>query len=99
MKLPASSQVQEIEIFEPKWATREIIIATYKVIDHNVIYFTKDSAKNKYPGKYYLDGKTIRKYPVQNMPTKNGGSIRVYYVPMDEMVAYEGRYTGREKDE
>lgn len=86
-----STYVKEIEILEPKWSTREIYIATYKVDEHNVIFFTKDNAIKSFPDRYYLSGKTIRKYPVYGMPTKLGGIQRVYRVPVDELVIYEGR--------
>lgn len=91
MRLKKTDVVVEIPIIAPKWVSREIYIATYKVGEHNVISFTSDSAKKQYPGQYYIAGKDVRKYPIFDMPTKNGGKIRVYQVSLDELILYEGR--------
>lgn len=83
MKLPQTATVQEFSIRQPKYSTREVLLATYKVAEHNVIHFTDASA---YPDAYYLSGKTIRKSPVGS-----NGKIRVYFAPLDKMELYEGR--------
>lgn len=88
VKLKRTDFVQDHFIIAPRWSTGDVLIATFKVAEHNVIHFTSAPTL---PGSYYLDGKTIRKYNVEEMKTKAGGKIRVYAVPKDELIVYEGR--------
>lgn len=73
--------MQNIEIWAPKYSTREVLIARHKVGTHNRLTFTKASA---YPDVYYLSGETIKKCPI----TTNG-KIDCYAVPLGELEVLE----------
>ena len=64
-----------IEIWEPRWHDRVVLIAKYKVVSgRNVIKFTKGSMKGK---EYEMDGIAIREYPLET-----NGKIKCYAVPL-----------------
>lgn len=65
-----------IEIWEPRWHDRKVLIATRKVWEQNIIRFTKTGA---YKGDYILSGEEIKKYPVGT-----NGKIPCYEVPLSE---------------
>jgi len=69
----------KIEIWEPRWHDRIVLIAKYKVTSGvNKIIFTKTkSLKNKV---FQLTGTEIKKYPI----TTNG-TIACYAVPLDKL--------------
>lgn len=90
MKLTKSAKAVEIKVKTP--INKGIFtIPTYKVEDHNVITFDNSEAKAQYPLQYYIEGKNIRKYPVENTKTAKGWNIRLYQVNTDELIVYEGR--------
>lgn len=70
-----------IEIWQPRWKDRKVLIAKFKVADHNLITFTKTKS---YPDTYYLSGKDIQQYPI----TSNG-RIECYEVPLKELKLLE----------
>lgn len=64
-----------IEIWQPKYKTDSVLIATYKVESENTIIFTK--AKHLEGMRFHITGEKIRECPV----TTNG-RITCYDVPM-----------------
>lgn len=81
MIISRTKPINKIEIWQPRYHDRTVLIATYKVKQDNVIIFTK--AKHL-PDEYYLSGETIKKYPVET-----NGTISCYVVPMKELDAVE----------
>lgn len=77
------TKLQHISIKQPRYHDGSVLVATYKVGDHNVIEFTEAPSL---PDRYYVSGKTIREYPIGT-----NGRIKVYQVPIEEMELYEGR--------
>jgi hypothetical protein len=67
-----------IEIWQPRYKDRKVLIATYKVGDTNTIVFTK--AKYLKGKVFKCSGETIRKYPKET-----NGTIECYAVPMSEL--------------
>lgn len=65
-----------IEIWAPKWKTREVLIACHKVSSHgtNYIRFTKCKSL---PDIYEVDGEDIA-----NCPVINNGRIDCFAVPL-----------------
>lgn len=65
-----------IEIWEPKWKTREVLIACHKVSSHgkNYIRFTKCKSL---PYVYEIDAEDITSCPVIN-----NGRIECFAVPL-----------------
>ncbi len=67
-----------IEIWQPRWKDRVVLIATFKVKDgENVIVFTKAPTLN---GRYSVSGDVIRSYPIES-----NGRIDCYAVPLREL--------------
>lgn len=86
MKLKYNTPAQLIEIKQPRWHDRTILIAKYKVGTNNIIDMVGIKEGNAYSGKFYLSGATITKYPLDT-----NGKIECYAVPLDELQVYEGR--------
>jgi hypothetical protein len=72
---------QLIQIWQPRWKDRKVLIAKFRVGTHNEIVFTKTKSM---PDKYYLSGETIKKYPLET-----NGRIQCYAVHMDELEVLE----------
>lgn len=70
-----------IEIWQPRWKDKKVLIAKYKVATHNQIKFTKTKSL---PDTYYLSGATIQSYPLST-----NGRIECYEVPMSELKLLE----------
>lgn len=81
MKLSRLTPCNKIEIWQPRWKDRTVLIAKYKVGTHNEIIFTKTKSM---PGSYYLSGKVI-----QACPTTFNGKLECYAVPMDKLELLE----------
>ena len=81
MKLNRLTPTQNIEIWQPRWKDRVVLIAKYKVGEHNKITFTKTKSM---ADRYYLSGETIR-----NCPLDTNGTTDCYAVPMDKLELLE----------
>lgn len=66
----------KIEIWQPRWKDRVVLIAKHKVGTHNDIYFTK--APSMGDNHYYISGEAARQ-----CPTDTNGKIACYAVPLD----------------
>ena len=75
------TSMQRIEIWQPRWKDRVVMIAKYKVGTHNCIVFTKTKSLQ---GEFYLSGEEIRKHPLDT-----NGKLECYAVPMDKMEKLE----------
>jgi hypothetical protein len=65
-----------IEIWQPRWKDRKVLVAKYKVGTLNKIVFTKAKA---YEGMtFILQGKDIATYPIED-----NGKISCYAVPLN----------------
>jgi hypothetical protein len=72
-----------IEIWNPRWHDRKVLIAKYKVhYGINRITFTK--AKQLKQKVYCMDGADIAKYPIET-----NGTIECYSIPLDELLKRE----------
>jgi hypothetical protein len=81
MKLNRLTPCQRIEIWQPRWKDRTVMIATYKVGTHNEICFTKTKSL---PDSYYISGAEIRNYPIES-----NGKVQCYCVPLDKLELLE----------
>lgn len=72
------TQFNYLEIWSPKYSTKQVLLACRKVGNHNKIIFTKAASLGTEP--YYLSGATIRKHP-----EINNGSIPCFAVPLSEL--------------
>jgi hypothetical protein len=69
-----------IEIWEPKYSTNSVLIASHRLAPSgvNTIVFTK--AKHLLGGEYQIESEKVRTYPKQP-----NGAGEVYVVPMDAL--------------
>lgn len=81
MSIGRFTPCQLIEIWQPRWKDRKVLIAKHKVGTHNEIVFTKTPSL---PEHYYLSGETIR-----NCTLETNGKIPCYAVPIDELEVLE----------
>jgi hypothetical protein len=69
-----------IEIWQPRWHDRKVLIAKYKVKEgSNEIIFTK--AKSLKDSVYVVHSNIIKQYPLET-----NGKIPCYAVPLDAIV-------------
>lgn len=67
-----------IEIWQPRWKDRTVLIAKYKVQANNKIVFTKTKTlKDK---EYYITAEELSKYPIED-----NGKIACYAIPLDKL--------------
>lgn len=72
-----------IEIREPRWKDRSVLVATYKVkYGKNLLRFTRTPSM---PGVYSFDGERVR----MNCDINSNGKIDCYVVPLSWIVPEE----------
>ena len=74
--------MNQISIWEPRYRDNTVLIAQYKVEDHNLIVFTR--AKHLAGREFYLSGNAIRECPLET-----NGKINCYAVPLDALIPLE----------
>lgn len=72
---------QLIDIWQPRWKDRRVLIAKYKVGTHNEITFSKTKSLE---GSFYISGNDIIKHPLET-----NGTIACYAVPLDDLEKLE----------
>ena len=70
--------MNRIEIFQPRWHDRRVLVACHKVGANNEIVFTKAPTLT---GTYHMRGESMMKYPIES-----NGKIDCYAVPL---IAFE----------
>lgn len=86
MQLSRDTVCQKLEVWAPRWHDRKALIADFKIGTHNAITFPK--AKSL-PGEYYLSFEQAKQYPTMDMKTKNGKTVRMRVVPLDDLQPLE----------
>lgn len=81
MKISRLTPLQNIEIWQPRWRDKTVLVAKHKVGTHNKITFSKAPT---YPDNYYLSGEEIRKCTLDT-----NGSIDCYAVPLSKLEVLE----------
>lgn len=89
MKLPKFTFANELEVWQPRWRDKVVLLADRKLGEHNIVTITK--AGKSWDGKWYVSGKTARLYPIEQLKTKSGSTLPVRAVPLDELIMYEGK--------
>ena len=74
--------MNRIEIWQPRYSTDSVLIATHKVKNDNLVVFTK--AKYLAGKEFYVSGKDIRACKLDT-----NGKIACYDVPMSFLKQYE----------
>lgn len=73
--------MNKIRVWEPRWSTRDVLIADYKIEAHNEINIDW----HEFPDPIYLSGERARTFPLEDMKTKNGSTIKMRAIPIDEI--------------
>ena len=87
-----------IEIWEPRWHDRKVLIAKYKIPsgdDDFEIEIMKTCVKGTYKVPKWL----VKESEVENMNTKKGGTIEVVAVSLDKLEEYNGKKETETKDD
>lgn len=82
MKLPKYTQFKCFDIWQPRFHDRTVLLADYKVGEHNKIIFTKAPSMGTEP--YYVSGTTVKK-----CKKESNGKINCYVVPVSELEPLE----------
>lgn len=72
----------KIEIWQPRWRDRTVLIAKHKVQLHNEVVFTQ--APSMGTNSFYLSGEDIR-----SCLTDTNGKLACYAVPLDKLKLLE----------
>ncbi len=80
--LPRLTPINNIEIWQPRFKDKVVLIAKYKVGTHNRITFTR--AKHLDGMQFYIAGPDVAQYPLDT-----NGKIPCYAVPMDKLMRLE----------
>jgi hypothetical protein len=82
MVISKHTPLNVIEIWQPRYKDRKVLVACYKVQEHNKIVFSK--AKHLADREFYIRGREARMHPVET-----NGTISCYAVPMDDLQPLE----------
>lgn len=74
--------MNQIEILEPRWHDRIVLIADHKIVDDNEVVIRH---KN-YPHPIYMNGKWAKQFPLEDLKIRSGGKMKVRAVPLDELL-------------
>lgn len=88
MKLPKNASAQVIELWQPRYHDKVMLIAKWRIRSHNIIKVTKSNAYN---GEYYVSGEVAAKCPIEKVKDKTGTERLFYVIPIDLVEPYEGR--------
>lgn len=89
MKLSPNAVASRMTIYSPRWHDRVVLIATFRVGEHNIIEMPR--ASKNWVGEWYVSGEDVRQSPKEKLKTKQGRLMDMYAVPLDKLVVYEGR--------
>lgn len=76
-----------IPIQQPRWHDRKILVAKWKVGEHNEIRVNHSS----FTEPLYMSGKKLRTYPVETKNARNGQPFEVYVVPIPDFMTLSER--------
>lgn len=74
--------VKVIDIWEPRWHDKVVLLAKSKVTERNVIRFTKTPSM---PGLWFVNGGVVKKCPLES-----NGKIPCYAIPLDLLIKAKG---------
>lgn len=79
--------MNRIIIWEPRWSTKDVLVADGKLFTNNEVVITAKDAKGEryFPNPFYISGKRAKEFPLEEMPTKAGGKLAVRAIPLDEL--------------
>ena len=69
------------DIIEPRWHDKKVLLANWKIGEHNVINIRHSS----FPNMFYIDGERALSYPTQPIKTKRGTEALMRVIPIDDL--------------
>lgn len=73
--------VNQILIYEPRWHDRVVLVAERRILPENQVVIQH----HEFPRSFFITGEEARKYPLEQMETKAGGTIAVRAIPLSEL--------------
>lgn len=74
--------MNRIEILEPRWHDRTILVADWKIGRENQIVIKN----HNFPEPFYMEGDKLKSYPVQMVKTKGGDNkVPMRVVPLNDL--------------
>ena len=74
-------RMNQIIIWEPRWHDRTVLVADRRLFAHNELVIMHKA----FPASFYLTAEQARMFPLEQMPTKAGGTIAVRAIPLTEL--------------
>lgn len=73
--------VNQIFIIAPRWHDRTVLVAERRILPENQVVIQH----HEFPRSFFITGEEARKYPLEQMKTKAGGTIDVRAIPLSEL--------------
>lgn len=73
--------MNQIRIIAPRWHDRVVLVAERRIMGVNEIVIDHQD----FPNPFYLTAEEARKWPLQDMATKAGGTIQVRAIPLEQL--------------
>lgn len=86
MKISRLTPCQKLEILNPRWHDRVVLLADFKLGTHNIITFPKAKSLE---GEWYISGAKAKSFPIEGLKTKSGSIMQVRAIPLDELEPLE----------
>lgn len=86
MILKNDTRCSEIEVWNPRWHDRKVLIANFKLGTHNAITFPRARTLE---GTWYISGLKAGQYPTEIMKTKSGKDMTMRVIPLDDLEPLE----------
>lgn len=74
-------------IWEPRWRDRTVLLAERKIGRQNNIHITyiNKNGFREFPNPFFILGEVARQYPLEDMQTKKGGTLKVRAIPLSKL--------------
>lgn len=73
--------MNQILILQPRWHDRVVLLAERRLLSHNEVVIKH----REFPAAMYITGERARQFPLEQMKTRNGGTLAVRAVPLAEL--------------
>jgi hypothetical protein len=76
--------VNQLIVWAPRWSKRDFLVADHKLGNDNEIIITAKDRNGKpyFPNSLRITGAEARQFPLEQMKTKQGGTIAVRAIPL-----------------
>lgn len=71
-----------LDVWQPRWHDRTVLLAPWKVGNENMIKIGHRS----FPEPFYMSGEKIRTYPKTKVDRKGAAPVEMYVVPINDLM-------------